>query len=306
MWRFCFIAVLLVAAGSIFGLDAEDYFPLGVGNTWTMQDSGETGYDTTVSSIIGTTTVVGYHSYIFWDEGDSEGDTIYFQMRPDGFYQVIIEEEMTMEMFLLPETFGIGDTWTIYEMDSTWVEGGMTHHRHMVFNGEALALENVTVPAGTFMNCLKMVMDGVMNYYGTMGTDTMYSGSNGFGNFMWLGHGIGPIKTFGWDFEDSDTTWDLGVLLDYDLSGIGENIANRPEGISIHSWPNPFNSSCRITAPIDAKIEIFDLNGRLIDKIEPVAGIVRTWAPSLDTPAGVYLIRANGEIASTARLLYIK
>jgi hypothetical protein len=85
--------------------------------------------------------------------------------------------------------------------------------------------------------------------------------------------------------------------------------------ISVH-FPNPFNSSCAITAPAGAVIEIFDLRGRLVNKpsdafgatfldkggTEPVplnkggcreatGGII--WQPDQSTASGIYLVRAR-------------
>jgi len=65
-------------------------------------------------------------------------------------------------------------------------------------------------------------------------------------------------------------------------------------------FPNPFNSSCIITAPSGAKIEIYDLKGRLISKgIQPFTESQgkRTfiWQPDETIQSGVYIVKATME-----------
>lgn len=71
--------------------------------------------------------------------------------------------------------------------------------------------------------------------------------------------------------------------------------ANRPEGMSIQAFPNPFNAACRISAP--AEVEIFDVSGRLIRKLTPNSDSHVIWDGSDENgkslPSGVYLARTT-------------
>ena len=81
--------------------------------------------------------------------------------------------------------------------------------------------------------------------------------------------------------------------------GVSENVIV-PEKFKLSVFPNPFNSSCAITAPSGAKIEIYDLQGRVISKgIQPFAEShgKRTfiWQPDETIRSGVYIVKATME-----------
>jgi len=116
---------------------------------------------------------------------------------------------------------------------------------------------------------------------------------------------------------------------------VDEPKQNIPEQLEISTNPNPFNSSCEITAPANSEIEIFDINGRciadLLPSTSPSTGHSRSgsispsltkegfgvvsWSPSPGTPSGIYLVRASfggqGDLAPTGqtvlkRVMYLK
>ncbi|MGC9314064.1 MAG: hypothetical protein ACP5G4_00385 [bacterium] len=97
---------------------------------------------------------------------------------------------------------------------------------------------------------------------------------------------------------------DSGVDIDLPTTSVEENIA-RPDEFDILVSPNPFNAACRITAP--GKIEILDMNGRLIRTL-PSAGIWDGTDESGETvPAAVYMARATHDgVTKTTRLFLIK
>jgi len=97
---------------------------------------------------------------------------------------------------------------------------------------------------------------------------------------------------------------DFGVDIDLPSTQVEENIA-KPEGFEIFVSPNPFNAACHISAP--GKIEILDMNGRLIRTL-PSSGIWDSTDESGNAvPAAVYMARAtHGGETKTARLFLIK
>jgi len=111
-------------------------------------------------------------------------------------------------------------------------------------------------------------------------------------------------------------------------TGIEEKpLSAKPEAFALSAYPNPFNSAVSITAPEGAEIEIFDVNGRMVEKgtLRPSGtsldkggnghaplnkggqGGSYVWQPSENIGSGVYLVRAiRGEQEVTKRIVYLK
>ncbi len=102
-----------------------------------------------------------------------------------------------------------------------------------------------------------------------------------------------------------------------------EEISSLPHNAAISIAPNPFNSSCAITAPTNADVEIYDLRGNVVgsrlastdiaaDTETGDASIAPTrtfiWTPDKSIASGVYLIRAtmNDGRTTTKRVILIK
>ena len=127
------------------------------------------------------------------------------------------------------------------------------------------------------------------------------------------------------------------VLNTYYRINLRENILVKEdesliEKLSLTVAPNPFNSSCVITAPADAEVKIYDLQGRLIcaypqvfpleegmnEKIELDNGpfsleghrSIRKyiWTPDQLTASGIYLIKAQTEGGEciTKSIIYLR
>lgn len=111
-------------------------------------------------------------------------------------------------------------------------------------------------------------------------------------------HGFGAEFTF--SASDGADTYNLpaGPLA---VEGIVPNTK------SIDIWPNPFNSGCAIHIPGSAKMEIYDMNGRIIEEIQSTQPQTYYWQPSTDLSTGVYLIKVahDGKI-QTERIVYMK
>jgi len=109
---------------------------------------------------------------------------------------------------------------------------------------------------------------------------------------------------------------------------------SRPRELSISTYPNPFNGNCRIMIDdlglgIDA-IEIYDINGRMVEIIPPGPPLIRgeeesksplskgdlggfVWQPDENIGSGVYLVRAKVSgnkgfqpLVQTKRVVYLK
>ena len=105
----------------------------------------------------------------------------------------------------------------------------------------------------------------------------------------------------------------------------------RPKEIELNVHPNPFNSSCIITAPKNSKIAIYDIRGNLICRRGlPTSNTSNSpnddlsknrhqemspteyrfiWTPDKSVPSGIYFVRVTEPINSTVhtkRIVYIK
>ncbi|MCD6417268.1 T9SS type A sorting domain-containing protein [bacterium] len=85
----------------------------------------------------------------------------------------------------------------------------------------------------------------------------------------------------------------------------------KPDAFSLDVQPNPFNSSCAITAPARAEVKIYDLRGNVIATsfgadapLSPLLTGIKVqsagraskgfvWRPDESIPSGIYLIRAT-------------
>ena len=101
----------------------------------------------------------------------------------------------------------------------------------------------------------------------------------------------------------------------------------KPQQLELDIFPNPFNSSCVITAPSGAEIEIYDLRGNVVvatpfDADASLSPLIRgtdersaggasrgfIWQPDESIPSGIYLVRArtmDGQ-EMTRRIIYLR
>jgi len=71
---------------------------------------------------------------------------------------------------------------------------------------------------------------------------------------------------------------------------------------TVRAFPNPFNSIVQIEAPQDAKIAIYDMRGRLVDR--PVS---HEWSPEGSLVSGVYFIQVQFKNRLLSRkVIYLK
>ncbi len=80
--------------------------------------------------------------------------------------------------------------------------------------------------------------------------------------------------------------------------------ADIPDGIELHTYPNPFNSAVAITANGAEIISICDLKGRTVWATD---GENTIWQPAEDLASGIYIVSATGHSNhQTQRIVYMK
>ncbi len=88
----------------------------------------------------------------------------------------------------------------------------------------------------------------------------------------------------------------VGFTIEYEA--IDES--GKPLEFSLNAYPNPFNASVRIEAPLAEKVKIYDINGHLVadlsEKLDGLSNSELTWNGSSRSgklPSGIYYVRAN-------------
>jgi len=281
---------------------ATDYLPLGVGYTWHYLDSSAMGIDTVTNTIIDDTTIPGGPAYVIVYTYADTAETSLIQIRSDGIYDITLVGATK----ILPATFRIGDSWAMFSLDSSWDSAGFTYHIQMDVESRAETLEDVTVPAGSFSDCIRVLSDGEIHVQIFSGGVPFYD-TTFRGNFIeaWYARHIGVVRSIGYDIT-SMTPDQFRVLLSYSFAEVSESPA-KPVNNDLLVSPNPFNSACFIRVPEGAKIEIFDVTGKLIESLKSENGSA-VWRPKDDIGSGVYIVNAdvNGRTKMSARVIFIK
>ncbi|MCD6501570.1 T9SS type A sorting domain-containing protein, partial [bacterium] len=124
---------------------------------------------------------------------------------------------------------------------------------------------------------------------------------NGTKGIIYRGEHSGDSSTFTYTFPKASVT---ALLIASKSMGIEENTSWKVENIRLEAYPNPFNSSCMITAPKGAEIEICDMNGKYIEAFDKTP---RVWTPDKSIASGIYFVRATvGNHSVTKKLVLIK
>jgi hypothetical protein len=107
-----------------------------------------------------------------------------------------------------------------------------------------------------------------------------------------------------------------------DYVSVSEGVVEKPAEISLWAYPNPFNSSVKISlsgvvgaspGSVQVGVQIFDISGRMVADM-PVTNnaeelFVPTpliWTPDKSLGSGTYLVRTSGEKSIACRVVYLK
>ena len=76
------------------------------------------------------------------------------------------------------------------------------------------------------------------------------------------------------------------------------------ESYDVRIFPNPFNNSCIINAPVGASIEIFDVFGKKTNEMNHGS---KVWSPTETVASGIYFAKiSSGEKIVYKRICYMK
>ena len=129
-------------------IKAEDYIPLKKGNTWTWNDIDNNGVSSTSVEVITDPTTIDGKTY--WVMNYTDIVTTYIRIANNIAYIYIDEEPFNREVPLFDFNKSPGDTWTTFTEIITDQENSGTITQTVKYIG----LRDVTVPAGSFSDCV--------------------------------------------------------------------------------------------------------------------------------------------------------
>lgn len=316
--RYLVFIIALTLVFAAFADDSEDYFPTGIGYSWTYRDSSVDGVDTTYHEQVGTQMMLGYETWVTEMTDDDGVDSSFTQIRTDGIYAVIAFLDTLgsdrRAVKVAPSEVNVGDSWVAADIDTEYTMSGVDMHLEITMTMEALRREEVFVPAGSFEACMVIAMTSEFAYEVSMGGSPIAEGEGVQSrDTTWYAQFVGHVMSRGMQYEIdmmsggiSDSNKTASYLLEYDFTGIGEDIA-RPDDINIRTYPNPFNSAVSIQAPEGADVAVYDINGHRITELPDVVNGITRWEPGESVNSGVYFVRADiGKASNTERIMFIK
>ena len=171
-YRYCFISLLtiVIVCGSVSDGHTQNYYPDDLGNTWTLHSTD--GIDERVVTIEGPETigteslnVISDGTYPVSNPASNNPNKFFIKTTPDGVLifraiaTVAILGEITID-YSPPETFlpipiEAGTEWTV-SGEATASLFGLRIKIKTTNTAKVIAIEDITVPAGTFQDCLRI------------------------------------------------------------------------------------------------------------------------------------------------------
>ncbi|RKU08553.1 hypothetical protein C6502_15190 [Candidatus Poribacteria bacterium] len=171
-YRYCFISLLtiVIVCGSVSDGHTQNYYPDDLGNTWTLHSTD--GIDERVVTIEGPETigteslnVISDGTYPISDPASKNPTRLFIKTTPGGvlifraIVSVAILGEITIDysppQTFLPDPIELGSEWTV-SGEATASLLGLTIKIEATSTAKVIAIADVTVPAGTFQDCLRI------------------------------------------------------------------------------------------------------------------------------------------------------
>jgi photosystem II stability/assembly factor-like uncharacterized protein len=304
------------AGGTASSQTASDYYtPLRVGNYLKFHTTGVVGSiwaaRTTTYSIEGSDMILGRQyvrekgSELLDESGESDVFRV-FWLRKDSVGNVAMGAMSTTESsnidsatvvigaYLFPNGFLTKG----YSLRVPW--GNVT-----LVDSVLSVTETVSVPAGTFTNCLEIAEFQIDS-----------TGAVVFYEYHYYAAGIGMvenIRTIPINKVHTD------VLTEYNVTAVtkvsGNAVGQTPRSFSLsQNYPNPFNPSTMITFSVGTygytSLKVFDVLGRevatLVNEVKSAGTYTATFNAN-HIPSGVYFYRLqSGSFSETKKLLLLK
>lgn len=232
-YRYCLTLLLSTAivCGSAALCRAQNYYPDEFGNTWILRSTD--GIDERVVVIEGPETigreslkVISDRTYTISNPTNSNPNQLFIKAEPHGVLifravaSVAVLGEVTIN-YSPPETFlpipiGLGSEWAV--TGRTRILGLI--NAEITNAAKVVAIEDVTVPAGTFRDCLR-----IQQTFSVSSAITVAPQSS----IMWLAPNVGIVKAVSSD----DVTFEL---IHYEIAIDGTEVAVHPKEQLAMTW----------------------------------------------------------------------
>ena len=190
----CRRVLVVLAAGALlsgcsdmtFYRAKSDYFPLVPGSRWTYDVGGNTAIDSVVgdSAVDGRACVVVLRDYApeYWTKQMTEVRQFTSLVANRGGQDYVLERRYRL-VYALPLIEGA--TWSESYRDTVFLQGTDTVSLKDSLSGRVAAIEDITTPAGTFLQCYR-----VETYRDVVAAELSFTD-----NYTeWLAPGVGLVK----------------------------------------------------------------------------------------------------------------
>jgi len=237
--RYCFICLLsiVIVCGSVLDSHAQRYYPDDFGNTWTLRSTD--GIDERVVTIEGPETIRNESLQVITDgtypisaPTNDNPNKFFIKTAPNGvlIFRAIATVAVFGEIIIdysPPETFlpvliGLGSEWTVSGEASASLLG-LAIKIETINTAKVVAIEDVTVPAGTFRDCLKIEQHLQTQLSPALATIPSTSST------MWLAPDVGLVQAL----NSNNVKFEL---IDYDITIGGIEVAVHPKGRLAATW----------------------------------------------------------------------
>lgn len=205
--------------GGVTVYKTAEYYPLAQEDTWTYRETeedGEIDYDTkivrgteTIDGVVATKVLSGSDKYELRTV-DSNGITLYkeYEVENGGWVQMVFNPPLN----LLPAEVSIGTKKTINSTMNHTNSEGETGTETISGETTVEGIENVTVPAGTFNDCLKIKIKVTL----TSPEETEIEEIT-----MFFAKGVGMVKEISQETEpDEPVETDVSELVSATVGGV--------------------------------------------------------------------------------------
>jgi len=157
LWLLAAGALLSGCSDMTFYRAKSDYFPLAPGSRWTYDVAGNTAIDSVVgdSSVDGRPCVVVLRDYApeYWTKQITEVRQFTSLVANRGGQDYVLEQRYRL-VYALPLIEGA--TWSESYRDTVFLQGTDTVLLKDSLSGRVAAIEDITTPAGTFLQCYRV------------------------------------------------------------------------------------------------------------------------------------------------------